>query len=108
MQRRDIIQTTVEAFALKDLLHDLAVVETQISIRVHVKGQPPASSFASVLVFAKHAIILAHMPSRTVINITDLHEVVAFEIDRPYKAFLPHRLYSVNNSQLVKHSEHGT
>ena len=78
----------IELAQLENLMWDLAN-EHRISIRLKIEGQAWPEHFSIVVVFARHAILLAHMPTRSVTNITDLGEVTAFELDRPHKVFLP-------------------
>lgn len=51
--------------------------------------------FAQVIVVARHAILLAHMPTRTVTNIPDLRDVSAFQIDKAHAGFIPFHTYYV-------------
>ena len=87
----DLIELTQLEYLLKELVN-----HQEISIRLKLKSQPWPEHFSTVLVFARHAIVLTHMPTRTVTNIAKPVQVAAFEIDRPHKVFLPFRRYIVN------------
>src|SRR5688500_1199006 len=90
------IQPPVEAInaaQLKALLHDLAHHETRTSIRLEIKGKILPDHFSTVLVFEEHALLLTHLPTRSVLNVPDLNEVTGFIIDRPYQYFLPLHRY---------------
>ncbi|HTF30387.1 MAG TPA: hypothetical protein VK625_16155 [Flavitalea sp.] len=77
------------------LIHDLASKRNGVSIRLQFRGEQWLEHFASVLVFSKEAILLTHMPTRTVINVPDLNKVTGFEIDQPFNAFLPFQRYTI-------------
>src|SRR5688500_2365303 len=92
------IQPPVEAInaaQLKALLHDLANHETRTSIRLEIEGKILPDHFSRVLVFEKHALLLTHLPTRSVLNVPDLDKVTGFIIDQPYQYFLPLQRYSV-------------
>ena len=85
----------IEPSQFTSLLHDLASKRNGISIRLQFRGELWLEHFASVLVFSKEAILLTHMPTRTVINVPDLKKVTGFEIDQPMTAFLPFQRYTI-------------
>lgn len=87
--------STVDIAGLTSLLQDLFSAHTGISIRMRLQQQPWPAHFAQVIVLARHAILLAHMPTRTVTNIPDLRYVSAFEIDQAHAGFIPYHTYHV-------------
>ena len=95
MRDLKILELVVDTHRLEILLHDLAFITPGTSIRLHVEGNPRSPHFSKILVFARHAILLAHIPTRTVINLPDLYKVDAFELDKPYDAFSAFTLYVV-------------
>jgi hypothetical protein len=84
---------------LKSLLRDLASSNTTTSIRLKFQDNDWCDHYSQVLVFAKHATLLAHMPSRTVVHVPDLTQVTAFELDCPHKGYSPGCVYLVKEPQ---------
>lgn len=97
----------IDVYALKNLFDDLSSARTDISVRLQMKNQPWSPHFASILVFAKHAIMFVHMPTRTVIHVPDLHEVQGFEINQEYKEFSAFRKYAVSHPHSQKQEQDG-
>ena len=89
--------STSDAGQLKELLFDLANQQQEIHIRLQLNGKFWLDHFANVLVFSKHAILLTHMPTRTVIHIPDLKDVTGFEINRAYKRFSHFHRYTIHS-----------
>jgi hypothetical protein len=89
--------STTHITELRGLLQALADENKEVSIRLHADDRSWTDHYANVLVFCSHAILLAHMPTRTVINIPDLKHIRAFEIDRPYKLFKAFNRYTVHH-----------
>ena len=87
---------SVDVSVLETLLHDLANRRTDIAIRLELNGTSRPEHFSGVLVAAGHAIVLTHMPTRTVTTLRDLREVTGFEIDRAYKDLQPFQYYRIN------------
>jgi hypothetical protein len=87
---------------LKALLRDLTNIETQTSIRLEINGKTLPEHFSTVLVFEEHALLLTHLPTRTVLNVPDLDEVTGFMIDKPCQSFLPFRRYLVRDASVTK------
>jgi hypothetical protein len=81
---------------LKALLRDLSSPKANVSIRLEVKGGTLTDRFATVLVYEEHALLLTHLPTRTVINVPHIDDVTGFVIDKPHLSFLPFRHYVVN------------
>lgn len=65
---------------------------------MRLQKQPWPDHFAHVIVFARHAILLAHIPTRTVTNIPDLRNVTAFQIDKAHAGFIPFQSYYVEDT----------
>jgi hypothetical protein len=84
---------------LKELLITLASERKDISIRLEIDGQSWTEYYSSVLVFSEHAILLTHMPTRTVIHISDLKNITGFQIDHPYKSFYSFHAYHISGEQ---------
>lgn len=88
---------------LRDLLEHLADKRKEISIRLQLNDNVWMDHFSSVLVFSKHAILLMHMPTRTIVHIPDLNEISGFEIDQPCKQFIPsHRYFIKPHPQAIE------
>lgn len=81
---------------LEKLLYDLANHQREVYIRLQVNGQPVPEHFFNVLICSKHAVILTHMPTRTVMHIPDLRQITGFEIDQPYGSLRPFQHYLVS------------
>ena len=86
----------IELTQLEALMRELAEQRQDIAIRLQMEGQLFPEHFSTVLVFSRHAILLTHMPTRTVTNVATLDRVTAFEIDRPHKGFSPFQRYVMN------------
>lgn len=86
---------------LRGLLENLANQRKEISIRLQLNDNQWMDFFASVLVFSKHAILLMHMPTRTVVHIPDLKQISGFEIDQPWKQFIPFHRYFIKPHQEI-------
>lgn len=86
----------IELDQTENLLHELANQRQEVSIRPKTKASSWPEHFSGGLVFSRHAILLTHMPTRTVTNIPDLNRVTGFEIDLPHKIFLPFERYVIN------------
>lgn len=89
-------KSTRDVDQLKDLLQNLANENKEISIRLQLNDDQWMGYFASVLVFSKHALLLMHLPTRTVVHIPDLKQISGFEIDQPCKQFIPFHRYYIN------------
>lgn len=101
------IQPPVKAInpgQLKCILHDLTKHHSQTSIRLEVNGEILSEHFSSVLVFEEHALLLTHLPTRSVFNIPNLDEVTAFMIDKPYQLLMPFQRYMVRTTSVTKKS----
>jgi hypothetical protein len=92
---------------LKELLHKIAVADKGVSIRLHLIDRPAPQYFAEVLVYAKHALLLVHMPTRTVLNVPDLSQVTSFTLNKAFEVFSGGQEYKVIQSHPLKRSEHG-
>ncbi len=91
----------IEAAQLRNLLHDLALTPS-VCIRMRLENQPWPALFSQVLIFTSHAIILAHMTTRTVTYLHDLTGVEEFQLDSDrdtFKAYIPYTL-KVQSPQL--------
>lgn len=89
--------STVDIAELTSLLQDLFSTHPGISIRLKLQQQP-WPEFAQVIVFARHAILLAHMPTRTVTNISDLKNISEFQIDKAHAGLIPFHTYYVEHT----------
>ena len=101
------MQHVVDVHELKDLLQAIAVNSNGVSIRLHLKGQPAPQYFADVLVFAKHALLLVHMPTRTVLNVPDLNQVASFTLNQTFECFSPFQEYRIMQPHPKKRSDDG-
>lgn len=101
------MQGVVDVHELKDLLQAIAVNNNGISIRLRLIGQPEPQHFADVLVFAKHALLLVHMPTRTVLNVPDLNQVTSFTLNRTFECFSAFQEYRVIQPHPEKRSDDG-
>lgn len=83
-----------DAAQLRNLLHDLALT-TSVSIRIRMENHPWPAHFSRVLVVTSKAILLAHMPTRTVTYHCDLAGAEEFELNSDhdiFSAFTPYTL----------------
>ena len=87
---------------LKALLRELTIHETETSIKLEINGETHSEHFSTVLVFEEHALLLTHLPTRTVLSVPNLHEVTGFMIDKPCQSFLPFQRYIVRDVSLTK------
>ncbi|MEX2235744.1 MAG: hypothetical protein WD824_26535 [Cyclobacteriaceae bacterium] len=90
-----VSKSTRDLNQLKDLLQNLVNQKKDISIRLQLNDNEWMDHFASVLVFSKHAILLMHMPTSTVVHIPDLKQVSGFELDQPCEQFIPFHRYFI-------------
>ncbi|MDQ2658412.1 MAG: hypothetical protein M3Y60_13400 [Bacteroidota bacterium] len=84
----------LDAVQLRNLLHDLALT-TSVSIRIRMENHPWPVLFSQVLVVTSKAILLAHIPTRTVTYLYDLAGAEEFELDSDhdiFSAFTPYTL----------------
>ena len=88
---------------LKVLLEKLAKAPDRISIRFHLKDGSLPSLYYEVLVFTSHALVLAHIPSRTILHVAQLTDVVAFEFERAFSGYEPQHRYGVKPEQAHPH-----
>src|SRR5687768_193966 len=102
-----ITKSTRDLDQLRGLLQDLAIQGKEISIRLQLNDNQWMDFFASVLVFSKHAILLMHMPTRTVVHIPDLKQISGFEIDQPYQHLIPFHRYFIKPHQEVIDTNEG-
>ena len=98
---------TVYIHELKELLHKIAVAEKGVSIRLRLIDRPASQYFAEVLVYAKHALLLVHMPTRTVLNVPDLTQVASFELNKTFENFSGCQEYKVIQPHPLKRNADG-
>jgi hypothetical protein len=87
---------------LKALLRHLANPQTRTAIRLEIKGKTLPDYFSTVLVFEEHALLLTHLPTRSVLNVPNLDEVTGFMVDQACQIFLPLRRYMVKSESVNK------
>lgn len=85
--------STVGILELRALLQDLFSTRPDVLIRMRLHNQSWPDQFSQVIVFARHAILLAHMTTRTITNIPDLENVSAFQIDKRHAGLEPFHTY---------------
>ena len=105
--QQPIIKSTRDLDHLQALLQELANQRNEISIRLQLNDNQWMDFFASVLVFSKHAILLMHMPTRTVVHIPDLKQISGFEIDQPCKQFIAFHRYFIRPHQEIADTNDG-
>ena len=101
------MQSVVVVHELKDLLQAIAVNNNGVSIKLRLIGQPAPQYFADVLVFEKHALLLVHMPTRTVLNVPDLSHVTSFTLNRTFECFSAFQEHRVIQPYPEKRSDDG-
>ena len=97
MHELETPRKAISQHELETLLRDLASNRTHASIKLEIGGKSTSDHFSSVPVFEKHALLLTHLPTRTVVNVRNPHDISAFLIDEPYQMFLPFRRYRVKS-----------
>lgn len=87
---------------LKDLLHNLTHQESRTLVKLEIAGKMMPDYFSTVLVFEKHALLLTHLPTRSVLNVPHLDQVTAFMVDQPHQMFLPFERYVVKSESVER------
>ena len=95
MQVHQSSTSTVGIREFRSLIQDLFSTRPYILIHMRLHNQSWPDQFSQVVIFARHAILLAHMPTRTVTNIPDLEDVSAFQIDKAHAGLEPFHTYYV-------------
>lgn len=87
-------QIDLSEFSL--MLQGLEKTRKDIFIRVQLIGEEWMEHFSNVLVFTPHAIILNHVPTRTIRYIRNINDVAAFEMNHPYSILNAFKRYYIS------------
>lgn len=87
----------ISVIELKRLLIDLKEKKPSASIRFRLLGELWATSFMSILAVTERGVLLRDEVSNRFSAISNLADVIQFEIDEPFQGYRPYNHYDVTN-----------
>lgn len=79
----------------KNLLSELKEKRPDICIRYRVLGEMWGHHFMSILFVSRKGAVLSDEITRRLVSISDLSNVMQFEIDKPFNGFQPYFHYEI-------------
>ena len=89
----------VSVLELKLLLVELRDKRPDICIRFRLLGEMWFLHFMRIILITENGVILNNEVSNNLVRITDISNVMQFEIDRTFQNFKPHFHYSINHAE---------
>ena len=85
----------VAVLELRRLLVELKEHRPDICIRYRLIGQMWAKHFLRVIRVTDEGVILNDETSNKLISISELHQIIQFELDKPFQTYQPYFHYEV-------------
>ncbi len=85
----------VDVLQLRQLLFGLREHRPDICFRYRLMGQMWAGNFLRVIKLTEKGVLLNDETSNRFISITDLSQIIQFELDKPFQSFRPYFHYEV-------------
>ncbi|HYG03854.1 MAG TPA: hypothetical protein VD927_15505 [Chryseosolibacter sp.] len=79
----------------KNLLSELKEKRPDICIRYRVLGEMWAHNFMSILFVSRKGAVLKDEISNRLMSVSDLSNIMQFELDKPFQGFQPYFHYEI-------------
>jgi hypothetical protein len=89
-------QSLISVIELQKLLRDLHENRPDICIRFRLLGEMWAMHFMNAIAVTERGAIFSHLQSNKLIFISELSNIMQFEIDKPFHGFQPYFHYEVS------------
>jgi hypothetical protein len=94
----DRANNIVSVLELKRLLVDLKEKKPGVCVRFRILGELWAKSFSTIAAVTDRGVVLKDEATNTFHAITNLSDIIQFEIDEPFQSYRPYNHYEVNPS----------
>lgn len=94
----DRTNNTITIIELKRLLVDLIEKKPGVCVRFRLLGELWAKSFSTIAAVGDRGVVLRDEATNTFHAITNLSDIIQFEIDEPFQGYRPYNHYEVNLS----------
>jgi hypothetical protein len=95
----DRTNNLISVIELKRLLIDLKEKRPGICVRFRLMGELWARNFMSIAGVTDKGVVLKDSPNNNFIAISNLSDIMQFEIDEPFQGFRPYNHYDIVLSQ---------
>lgn len=82
---------------LRRLLQELKDSRPDIGVRFRMMGEMWHKNHLQIFIISEKGVILNHRSQRDLVIISNLNNVMQFDIDHPFQQFRPHFHYHVNH-----------
>jgi hypothetical protein len=86
----------ITVLELRQLLHQLKDLRPDIGIRFRLMGEMWQPHHLGVMKVSEKGVMLNHKSVKALVIVTDLNNVMQFDIDHPFQQFRPHFHYNVS------------
>jgi hypothetical protein len=88
----------ISVIELKRLLVDLREKKPGVCVRFRLLGELWAKNFSTVAAVTDRGVLLKNESTNTFHAVTNLSDIIQFEIDEPFQSYKPYNHYEVNLS----------
>lgn len=89
------VEKTVSVLLLKKLLYELDDIQSHTCVKVRLLGQRWQQSFMSVVNICDDGVLLYDHSNGAFLHISEVDDIIQFEIDQSFQIFEPHFHYYV-------------
>jgi hypothetical protein len=95
---KDKTSNEVSLVELRRLLVEVKEKKPGVCVRFRLMGELWAKSFMSIAGVTEKGVVLRDDSANTFVAITNLSDVIQFEIDEPFQSYKPYNHYDVKGS----------